>query len=184
MIFGHPSVQEASTLKSISEGFSLAAGPSVNKSKSQIFFFNTPLITQRNIYQILGFPIAVLPSKCLGAPLTDSVLKHSSWKEFLDKLESWLSLWTHRALNIASRLILVKYFLQYMPLYLFSMLAAPKWVLKAIWNLQRNFLWGGTKARRKWALVSWQEVCIPKKVGGPGLRDPHLSNKVMGEKIW
>lgn len=53
-----------------------------------------------------------------------------------------------------------------MPLYLFSVLAAPKWVLKSIRNLQRNFLWGSSVLNKKWALVNWNEVCQQKVVGG------------------
>lgn len=101
-----------------------------------------PPTMQRNIARILGFTISKLPSSYLGAPLAAAAVKHSSWKTLLDKLESKLSLWTFRALNIASRLVLIKSVLQAMPLYLFSILAAPKWVLKTIRNLQRNFLWG------------------------------------------
>jgi hypothetical protein len=33
-------------------------------------------------------------------------------------------------------------------------------------------------------LVSWQKVCNPKKVGGLGLRDPAILNKVLSAKIW
>jgi len=71
-----------------------------------------------------------------------------------------------------------------MPLYLFSILAAPKWVLKAIRNLQRNFLRGSTGLNRKWALVNWTEVCKTKSEGGLGLRDPLQSNNTMGARIW
>lgn len=42
MLFGHSSVQEARSLISILETFSKASGALINKSKSQIFFFNTP----------------------------------------------------------------------------------------------------------------------------------------------
>ena len=140
MLFGHPSMQEATLFKTILDCFSLATGTSINKTKSQIFFFNTPLLTQHNIAHILGFSISSLPSKYLGAPLTDSSTKHASWKDLLDILETHLSLWTHHALNLASRRILVKFVLQSMPLYLFSMFATPKWVLKAIRNIQHNFL--------------------------------------------
>jgi hypothetical protein len=69
---------------------------------------------------------------------------------------------------MAGRLVLIKSVLQAMPLYLFSILAAPKWVLKAIRNLQRNFLWGSTGLNRKWALVNWKEVCKTKSEGGLG----------------
>ena len=71
-----------------------------------------------------------------------------------------------------------------MPLYLFSVLAAPKWVLKQIKALQRNFLWGASGHNRKWALVKWTTVCTPKHMGGLGLRDPQHSNAIMGAKVW
>jgi len=85
---------------------------------------------------------------------------------------------------MASRIVLIKAVLHSMPLYLFSILAAHKWVLKEIRNLQRNFLWGGSGQNRKWALIKWEKVCLPKKAGGIGLRDPENSNKAMGAKIW
>eukprot|EP00253_Pinus_taeda_P024017 PITA_24017 len=85
---------------------------------------------------------------------------------------------------MASQLVLTKAVLQSMPLYLFSILAVPKWVLKAIKKLQQNFLWGSTGPKRKWALVKWEKACLPKKAGGISLRDPEHSNAIMGEKIW
>eukprot|EP00253_Pinus_taeda_P003415 PITA_03415 len=184
MIFGHSSIQEARSLNSLLNIFSVASGACINRIKSQIFFFNTHPTTQRAIARILGFSIASLPSKYLGAPLLDLAQKHSSWTSLLERLEERLSLWTHRSLNMASRLVLIKAVLQSMPLYLFSILAAPKWVLKAIKNLQRNFLWGSTGLNRKWALVKWEKACLPKKARGIGLRNPEHSNRIMGAKIW
>eukprot|EP00253_Pinus_taeda_P014942 PITA_14942 len=181
---GHPSIQEARQLKALLSDFSEASGANVNKVKSQIFFFNTPVITQTSIARILCFTIAFLPSKYLGAPLTPSALKHSSWKILLEKLEAHLFLWTHKTLNMASRVVLIKVVLHSMPLYLFSILAAPKWVLKEIKKLQHSFLWGSSGPTRKWDLVKWDKVCIPKCAGGIGLRDPSHNNEVMGPKIW
>eukprot|EP00253_Pinus_taeda_P012127 PITA_12127 len=184
MIFGYSSVQEARALNSLLLPFSKASGTLINSVKSQIFFFNTHPTTQRAIARILGFSIASLPSKYLGAPLFAYARKHSSWTSLLEKLEAKLSLWTHRSLNMASRMILIKAVLQSMPLYLFSILAAPKWILKAIKKLQRNFLWGCSGPNKKWALVKWEKACLPKIGGGIGLRDPEHSNKIMGAKIW
>eukprot|EP00253_Pinus_taeda_P007787 PITA_07787 len=162
MIFGYPSVHEARTLNSLLSLFSKSSGTLINKAKSQIFFFNTHPTTQRAIASILGFSIASLPSKYLGAPLFEFARKNSSWSSLLENLEAKLSLWTHRSLNMASRVVLVKAVLQSMPLYLFSIMAAPKWVLKAIKKLQRNFLWGSSGPNRKWALVKWEKACLPK----------------------
>ena len=49
MLMGHPSVQEARAFKSCLAAFAKASGLEVNLEKSQVFFFNTPLISQRNI---------------------------------------------------------------------------------------------------------------------------------------
>ena len=102
----------------------------------------------------------------------------------LEKINKKLSLWTFRALNFPSRLILVKSVLQAMPMYLFSVLAAPKSIIKQIRNIQRNFLWGGWKDKRKWPLVDWKTICTLKGMGGLGLRDPLDNNKVISAKFW
>ena len=49
LIFCHPSVQEARTLKSILNTFSKASGTSINLAKSQLFFDNTSIFIQNNI---------------------------------------------------------------------------------------------------------------------------------------
>ena len=85
---------------------------------------------------------------------------------------------------MASQLVLVKAMLQSMPLYLFSILAAPKWVVNKIKNLQRNFLWGSSGKNHKWALVKWMTICLAKNNGGIGLQDPQHNNAVMGARIW
>eukprot|EP00253_Pinus_taeda_P017843 PITA_17843 len=136
------------------------------------------------ITRILGFQAATLPSTYLGAPLTASAIKQPAWRVLLGKLDSKLSLWTYRSLNFASRVVIIKSILQAMPLYLFSILAAPKWVLKRLRNIQRDFLWGSSATNRKWALVKWDTVCKPKSKGGIGLRDPEKSNAIMNAKIW
>ena len=69
MLMGVLSVQEARAIKNMLESFKRASGLEVNKDKSQIFYFNTPLITQRNINIILEFSEGSLPTKYLGAPL-------------------------------------------------------------------------------------------------------------------
>jgi len=184
MLMAHPAVQEAKELKRTLKLFAEASGMEANPRKSSTYFFNTPPITQRNITRILGFQVGSLPTKYLGIPLSDSTIKQASWQDLLDKLQSKLADWSLRPLNFPSRLTLVKAVLQSMPAYLFSILAAPKSVLKQIKAIQRSFLWGGSQNSSKWSLVDWNSVCTPKKDGGLGLRDPHTSNKVFNAKIW
>jgi hypothetical protein len=85
---------------------------------------------------------------------------------------------------LPSRLILLKVVLQALPIYAFSVLAAPRSVLNTIKSLQRNFLWHGLNKDKKIALVSWDKICRPKDQGGLGIRDPSTMNRVLSAKIW
>ena len=118
-----------------------------------------------NILRILEFSEGVLPSKYLGASLEESTIRKISWKELLDKIKHKLSQWTFRALNLPSRLTLVKFVLQAMPLYLFLVLDAPKSVIKKIRNIQRNFLSGELKDTRSGHWLIGKPFTNPKKLG-------------------
>ena len=71
-----------------------------------------------------------------------------------------------------------------MPLYLFSILAAPKWVINSIKTLQCTFLWKGDKVSHNFSLVKWEIVWITKEEGGLGLQDPAKNNETLSTKIW
>ena len=86
MLMGHPSVQKDRAFKTILTTFAKASGLAVNSEKSQIFFFNTPLITQRNIRIILGFKKGSLSTKYLGVPLGQGIIRQASWQDLLDRI--------------------------------------------------------------------------------------------------
>jgi hypothetical protein len=118
--------------------FSEALGMMINQSKSQHFFFNTPPIVKSHIADTLYFHPILLPSNYLGVPLFMSSLKKSPSKDLLIGLAKKLENWAFRSLNLAGRLTLIK-FLKAMPLYRSSVLSSPKYILKEIQNIQRNF---------------------------------------------
>jgi hypothetical protein len=184
LLLNSPMAQEAQKLNSILADFIEASGMSLNLDKSKLYFFNTPPSVQRHISRLLGIPRSSLPSNYLGIPLSGAAASNISWDNLLLSISNRLSNWTFRPLNIASRLVLLKSILQALPTYLFTALAAPKKVIKAIRSLQRNFLWSGHQPNKKWALVNWDKLCLPKSQGGLGLRDPGKLNQVMGAKIW
>lgn len=87
-------------------------------------------------------------------------------------------------MNLAGRLVLTKFVLQTIPIFMFSALPAPKGVMQQCRNIQRDFLWGKGEERNKWALVAWETICKPKNHGGLGLDDLEVLNKVLGAKLW
>jgi hypothetical protein len=154
LLLNSPSVQEATKLRAILSDFSEASGMSLNLDKSKLYFFNTPAPVQRHISRLLEIPRSSLPSKYLGIPLTGAATSSISWDSLLLSISNRMRNWAFRPLNLASRLVLLKSVLQTLPTYLFTALAAPKKVIKAIRTLQRNFLWQGLQPKKKWALVN------------------------------
>lgn len=52
-------------------------------------------------------------------------------------------------------------------------------------QIQRNFLWGGSDEVRKVAWISWNKVCLPKTLGGLGIRNIELFNlALLGKWRW
>eukprot|EP00253_Pinus_taeda_P014772 PITA_14772 len=167
-------------------------GPTVMHQKifDDIMLMGTPIVNEartfskRNLSKILKIQRNSLPTKYLGIPLSEYAPKAANWEDLLNKMKAKLSSWTHRSLNMASRLVLVKSVLQTMPAYMLSALAAPKTVYKSIRNIQRSFLWNGDSKKRKWALLKCTDICKPKLAGRLGLRDPEILSKVVAAKIW
>jgi hypothetical protein len=126
MLMGTPTTQEARKFKEILSTSTMLRGTTINLVKSQIFFFNTPEAIQNHISRLLNIPKSSLPSNYLGIPLSDSVARNISWEPLLQSLTNHLNSWTFRSLNLAGRLVLLKYVLQAIPIYLFfSTLVAP-----------------------------------------------------------
>ena len=108
MLMGPSSMHEARGIEECLNTFLEARILEINKEKFQTYFFNTPRITKRNILRILEFLEGNLPLKYLGALMEESNIKQVSWNELVEKINKKLSLWTFRALNFPSGLILVK----------------------------------------------------------------------------
>eukprot|EP00253_Pinus_taeda_P015632 PITA_15632 len=140
MLQGIPTVKEAHAFKQILNEFAKASGMEVNLTKSKIFFFNTNIAIQNNIAKILSFQRDSLPSKYFGIPLTNKPLPKSIWEPIINKLQDKIRKWTVRSLNLADKLVLTKVVLQSIPVFMLSVLPAPKGVLQLIRNIQRNFL--------------------------------------------
>jgi len=153
-----PTVKEASTYNQILKVFTMATGMEVNLSKPKIFFLNANITIQRNISRILGFQRDSLPSKYYGVPLKAIPMLKSIWELVLNKMQDKVKKWTFKALNLAGRLVFTKTILQSIPVFMLSVLPAPKGVLEQFRNIQRYFIWGKEETRKKWALVCWDKI--------------------------
>ena len=135
LLLNSPMAREAIKLNSILSDFSEASNMELNLDKSKLFFFNTPSCIQIHISILLRIPRSSLPSNYLRVPLAGMAIRSISWDNLLLSISNRLNNWTFRPLNIASKLVLIRSVLQSLPTYLFTTLAAPKKVIRAIRNL-------------------------------------------------
>ena len=99
------------------------------------------------------------------------------------KITGWGTIW----LNLAGRVVLIKAVLNSLLLYQSSLLLAPVKVINQIESMVRSFLWkgGNTDGGKKFSLVSWRTIKLPKQQGGLEIRDLRIQNQAMGAKfLW
>eukprot|EP00253_Pinus_taeda_P026169 PITA_26169 len=179
MVFCQATLKEARSIRYILNTFMEALGTKINNEKYHIFFFNTQGNVKKYLAKILRFSTRLLPSKCLGMPLSANPLRNACWQNILQKLQGKLNCWTFRSLNITSRTVLLKAVLQLIPIYQLLGMVAPKGACSKMVYIFKKCLWGGAQQIRKWALVSWKGLIKKKANGRLGLKDPYTLNQTM-----
>ncbi|XP_016168080.1 uncharacterized protein LOC107610554 [Arachis ipaensis] len=143
--------------------------------------------TMKNYKRLLslwGCKEGTLPVKYLGVPLGANPKLVKTWKPIIDKVEEKLSLWKAKVLNKAGKLVLIKSVLNSLPVYYLSLYKMPKAVAEKLISLQRKFLWNKEDGRNGMALVRWELVQAPKKLGGLGVDDAMVRNFALLFKWW
>ena len=56
-------------------------------------------------------------------------------------------------------------------IFYLSFFKVPKTVRDTIIKIQRDFLWGNENGKRKICWESWDLICLPKKLGGLGVKN-------------
>lgn len=87
-------------------------------------------------------------------------------------------------LNVAGKLVLIKFVLSSLPIFQFSVILDPSCILRKMEALIRKFFWkGGNQNENRIPLVSWGKVSKPMLEGGLNFKDLSLQNMAMGANI-
>lgn len=163
-------------VKTIFRSFELVSGLRVNFKKSHLFGINIDEYFISSAAEFLSCSVGTLPFKFLGVPVAANPRRSSTWEPIINLVKKRLQCWKGRLLSIGGRVTLINSVLNSLPVYLFSFYRAPKGVIRKLVSIQRNFLWGGGEEAKKICWVAWRKICLPKKLGGLGVKDLHLFN--------
>ena len=98
----------------------------------------------------------------------------------LKKIENRLASWKAKLLSGVGRLTLIKSVLNNLPVYFMSMFKTPQKVAIRIVKLQRRFFWGGINGdNRRCPMVAWQDIELPKEMGGLGVGNIMHKNLIL-----
>lgn len=120
----------------------------------------------------------------LGIPLGVGPRLREFWQEILDKFWNKVTHWTCRWLSFVGKLTLLKVVVQALPIYRCFMQVAPSSFVKEFDSLSQQFLWSRNIHASKWSLIKWDKVCMPKQVGGLGLRFANVIGQVLAMKLY
>ncbi|XP_062100295.1 uncharacterized protein LOC133806189 [Humulus lupulus] len=168
--------------------FSLASGLSANMAKSQVYFGGMTEEDSRSILARLQFIEGSFPLRYLGIPLRPTKWKAGDCALIIKKIHLRLHSWSNRHLSYANRAQLIHLVLMGIRSFWMSIFLLPKSVICEIDQLCRKFLWGSNDInsnRSKLHLTAWDQICLPKSLGGIGFKEGSKWNKVLLAKyIW
>ena len=119
---------------------------------------------------LFGCKVEKLPASYLGLPLGAPHKSCGVWDVIKERFKRNLATWKKQYLSKRRRLIPIKCTLSYLPIYFMSLFVIPKKMRIILERIQREFLWGDMKERRKIHLISWLDICKDNKHEGLGLR--------------
>ncbi|XP_062080469.1 uncharacterized protein LOC133785234 [Humulus lupulus] len=175
-------------IKQCFKEFSEVSGLIANLDKSRVYFGGLIEVETRDILRDLHFAEGDFPLKYLGVPLRPTKWRAGDCAAIIQKIQLKLFHWSNRHLSYAGKAQLIHSVLLGIRSFWMSIFLLPKSVISEIDSLCRRFLWGtsrGNDNRSKLHLTAWNQVCLPKCLGGIGFKEGAKWNMVLLAKyMW
>ncbi|GLU24096.1 hypothetical protein SLE2022_400600 [Rubroshorea leprosula] len=196
MLFGKASITQIETIIDCLSEFARRSRLEINLGKSKLFVSpNIQGQLANSFSSACGIPLTHDLGIYLGVPIIHGRFKATNYKYILEKMQIKLAGWKQKSLSLAGRRTLVQSVTSSIPTYTMQTVLLPSSTCSAIDSLNRKFLWGSDIQTNKPHLVHWNDVCLPRRYGGLGVRSAKECNKALiaklgwqilsgGEKPW
>lgn len=112
----------------------------------------------------------------------DFELNSLECKILVDKITNKLRHWTARMLTYAGKVELIRSVVSGCVNYWAQVFIIPKKVSRTVDSVCRSFLWSNVDSGRR-ALVSWDDICLPRSWGGLNLKNLIIWNQATQMKL-
>jgi hypothetical protein len=110
--------------------------------------------------------------------------KKRAFQDIIDKVHSRIEGWRAKTLSQAGILVLIKSVVATLPSYAMSSFLLPKSLCNELDRIFKKFWWGfPSKKARNLSLKARNSLCIPKMLGGLGLRKMREVNLALVSKL-
>jgi hypothetical protein len=164
--------------------FEALSGIKINFGKTELIPVNLSSDEAHMFAALAGCKLSQFPLQYLGVPLSDKKLSCADWNGVIDKVQKKLPNWKGALLSIGGRIVLINSVLSSTPLYMLSLYKMPVKIRKKLDRIRCQFLWQGTSTKKKFALIKWSKICMPRQFGGLGILDLHCMNISLLLKWW
>ncbi|CAL9024262.1 unnamed protein product [Prunus brigantina] len=183
ILFGEASAQQAMVMKNSLEEFCELSWQQVNFEKSLLYISaNTKSDLVDQIELTCGATRSANMGNCLGVPLVQGRVTKATYKGVLVKVQAKLAAWKSQLLSMAGRITLIQSVASSIPLYTMQTAKLPQALCEDLDKSSKSFLWESSENHHKTHLVKWDTVCLPKCLGGLGIKKASLMNQAMLSK--
>ncbi|XP_075074555.1 uncharacterized protein LOC142162138 [Nicotiana tabacum] len=157
--------------------FSIASGLQANADKSSMYIAGVPQHIKELLLDLTGFIEGYIPFKYLGVPLSATKLNIHQCLSLVERITEKINCWLARMLSYSGRIQLIKSVLFGIQTYWAQIFLLPKKIMKMIETICMTFLWTGSNAISRKALITWDKICQPKATGGLNIINMRIWNK-------
>ncbi|PNY06182.1 ribonuclease H [Trifolium pratense] len=186
LLFGKATTDNMKAITDTLDKFCSLSGQMVSLEKTSVLFSrNVPQAMRTSLLHQSGFNETMSLGKYLGIPLIGRAPRRGDFEQLVEKVKVKLSSWKATNLSFAGRVTLAKSVIQAIPIYTMMTIPIPKSILHDIQRIQRNFIWGHEEGTKKFHMIKWDNLTLPRFGGGLSIRNlSTMNNACLMKMSW
>ena len=107
------------------------------------------------------------------------------WEWMLKCVSKKINSWAYQYLSLGGKMVLIVSVLQEIHVYWMTLFSIPASIFSRMREKLFHLLWSGSSETRKFHLVSWDKLSLPRDMGGWGFKHlSHFNAALRSKSLW